>query len=416
MDTAFFAQAFTQPSGSPIRELFPYLSRPGMISFAGGYPSPSLFDLEGLQEAAARALAERAVFQYGATEGQMPLREQLVQLCALRGITAQASAMMVTTGSQQAFDLLVRTLIDPGDIVLVESPAYPATLQALKLAAARVVEIPTDDQGLSVDATRAALAELPAGQKPKLLYTVPNFSNPGGTVLAEARRRALVELALERGFLIVEDDPYGELNFTGVQRASIYQYGQELGEKSTAQGAEQGGNPVVYLSSLSKTVSPALRTGWMLAGPELLRRCAIAKQTVDLCTSPVTQAIAAAYLQLGRYSAAVQSASAEYRARMQRMAEELNTRLGAQTRFVQPEGGMFLWLSLTQQPRAVDPQALFDAAVERGVIYVPGKAFYAQPCEAGAQSMRLSFAAPTVDEVAQGVERLQAAFESLGAC
>lgn len=398
MDHARFAKAFENPAGSPIRELFPYLGLPGMISLAGGYPSPALFDMEGLKEAAAWAVSAPAHFQYGPTEGQQPLREQLALLCARRGITTDAARIMVTTGSQQAFDLLVRTLIDPGDTVLVESPAYPATLQALRLASANIVEVTTDDDGLDIDALRQALSDLPAGRTPKLLYTVPNFSNPGGTVLATPRRRQLIELARQHGFLIVEDDPYGDLRFTDERFPTLWQLGSEGGDD----------NPVLYLSSLSKTVAPALRTGWLIGPEALLRRCAIAKQTADLCSSPITQLMACAYLRLDRYDGHVATASQAYRARMRSMVDALRSRLGEQASFVEPKGGLFLWLRLADD---IDTGALFQAAVDQKVLYVPGKAFYAHRPDP--QCLRLSFAAPTEDEAAIGIARLQAAIDQI---
>ena len=203
-----FAAVFAEPAGSPIRELFPYLSRPGMISLAGGYPSPSLFDAEGLAQAAHQAMAQGpGALQYGATEGLSELREALAQQARERGMQATAADILVTTGSQQAFDLLVRVLVEPGDTVLVEVPAYPATLQALRLAQARILPIPMDEQGLQTEALADLLAALPADQRPKLLYTVPNFSNPRGTLLAAERREALVQLARQHGFWVVEDDP-----------------------------------------------------------------------------------------------------------------------------------------------------------------------------------------------------------------
>jgi DNA-binding transcriptional MocR family regulator len=207
-----FNPLFAQPEGSPIRELFPYLSRPGMLSLAGGYPSPGLFDAEGLQQAAMAALQQDAAasLQYGASEGQLPLREALAALCSTRGIACTPADMIVTTGSQQAFDLLVKVLVEPGDPVLVEVPAYPATLQTLKLAQAQVVSVPTDEQGLDTEALARLLAQWPHARRPKLLYTVPNFSNPGGTLLPAARRTALVELARQHGFAISYEFKPGE--------------------------------------------------------------------------------------------------------------------------------------------------------------------------------------------------------------
>lgn len=398
-----FAAPFAQPAGSPIRELFPYLSQPGMISLAGGYPSPSLFDAEGLAQAAAQAMTGDAqTLQYGATEGLPVLRTALAALMRERGIQSSAEQMMVTTGSQQAFDLLVRVLIEPGDTVLVEVPAYPATLQALRLAQARIVPVPMDEHGLQTDALAELLHQLPAGQRPKLLYTVPNFSNPRGTLLAAERREALVQLACAHGFWVVEDDPYGELRFdapdghTPLMPPTLRTVGDRL--------AGDGVNPVVYLSSLSKTVAPALRVGWMLADSSLLRRCTIAKQTVDLCTSPLAQMVAARYLESGRYPATVQRARIEYQQRMQALVQGIATRLDGRVHCAPPAGGMFVWATFAQ---SIDPQALFDAAVAQQVLYVPGKAFY--PDNAQLHTMRLSFAAPEVPQIEQAVQRLAAA-------
>lgn len=410
-----FSPLFAQPEGSPIRELFPYLSRPGMLSLAGGYPSPGLFDAEGLQQAAIDALQQDAAasLQYGASEGQPALREALASLCATRGIACTPADMLVTTGSQQAFDLLVKVLIEPGDPVLVEVPAYPATLQALKLARAQIVAVPTDGQGLDTEALASLLAQWPHARAPKMLYTVPNFSNPGGTLLPASRRAALVELALRHGFAIVEDDPYGELRFEGQREPSIYETAQAL------YGAQA--HPVVYLSSLSKTVAPALRIGWMLADAQLLRRCTIAKQTADLCTSPLAQLIAAHYLRSGRYAPQLDKACAEYAARMGALCSGLQQALGGQIRFVRPQGGMFVWAQLlAPQGYAGTPEALaralFAAAVGQGVLYVPGKAFF--PAEAAQQAglcMRLSYAAPTVPQITEAVARLGRAWAQAAA-
>ncbi|CAM4036410.1 DNA-binding transcriptional MocR family regulator [Comamonas aquatilis] len=402
---AAFAAPFAEPAGSPIRELFPYLSRPGMISLAGGYPSPSLFDAEGLAQAAQQAMTQgSATLQYSATEGLPELREALALQAQERGMQATAADILVTTGSQQAFDLLVRVLVEPGDTVLVEVPAYPATLQALRLAQARILPIPMDEHGLQTEALAELLAALPAAQRPKLLYSVPNFSNPRGTLLTGERRAALVQLALQYGFWVVEDDPYGELRFDDVSGlpetmpATVRGTGQRL--------AEAGHNPVVYLSSLSKTVAPALRVGWMLADAPLLRRCTVAKQTADLCTSALTQMVAACYLQSGRYPATVQRARQEYQRRMQALVQGLSTGPDSGIRCSRPAGGMFVWAELD---RSIHPQKLFDAAVAQGVIYVPGKAFY--PADPDLHTLRMSFAAPEVAQIEQAVERLRTAVQ-----
>ncbi|VTU45858.1 2-aminoadipate transaminase (plasmid) [Variovorax sp. SRS16] len=396
-----FASSYAEPAGSPIRELFRYLGRPGMISLAGGYPSPSLFDVEGLQQASARAMADSMnALQYGATEGDLALRTELQRLSATRAIDCQLANLLVTTGSQQGFDLLVRVLIEPGDVVLVETPTYPATIQALRLAQARIVQVPVDDDGLMVHKLEAALAAMPVSQRPKLLYTVPSFSNPCGTLLSTNRRRKLVELALRYRFLVVEDDPYGELTFGAAAPGTVFMAGHSLAGQR---------NPVIYLSTLSKTVAPALRIGWMIAPGEVVRRCVIAKQTVDLCTSPVMQAVAAQYLASGRYPAAVARMRSAYGARMRVMVDALHERLVDQVEFVEPAGGMFVWLRTKAN---LDPTRLFDAATQAGVLFVPGRAFYAS--DPDHFTLRLSYAASNRAQILEAIARLAKAFsESL---
>ncbi|MET3515123.1 DNA-binding transcriptional MocR family regulator [Pseudacidovorax sp. 1753] len=399
MNDVAFAPAYAEPAGSPIRELFPYLSRPGLVSFAGGYPSPALLDAEGLAQASARVFAgdPAGVVQYGATEGRPGLRAALADMSAGRGVRCEAADVLVTAGSQQAFDLLVRVFVAPGDTVLIETPAYPAAIQSLRLAGAHLTPLPVDMDGLQTDALETLLRAMPAGRRPKLLYTVPTFSNPSGSLLSQPRRERLVQLALEFGFLIVEDDPYGELNFSGAPVATIFAAGQRLA------GAR---NPVLYLSSLSKTVAPSLRVGWMVAPADVLRRCAIAKQTMDLCTSPITQAIALAYLEAQRYESAVRRACDEYQRRMHAMVSALSQALGARIEAPPPGGGMFVWARFDHR---VDPQTLFNAAVELGVLFVPGAAF--QPQAQDPHTMRLSYAAPSLEAIATGVARLVRAFD-----
>lgn len=395
-----FAKSFADPAGSPIRELFRYLGEPGIISFAGGYPSPALLDAEGLAEASARTWSDPAAsLQYGATEGSAQLRGALAELSRARGVECGAEQVLVTTGSQQAFDILVRIFVEPGDTVVVEAPAYPAAIQSLRMAGASILQVPVDADGLQVDQLAAMLRSLPAARRPKLLYTVPTFSNPAGTLLPLNRRQALVQLAIEHGFVIVEDDPYGELHFGQPAPATLHGTAQSLCGES---------HPVIYLSSLSKTVAPSLRIGWMVAPDDVLRRSVIAKQTMDLCTSPLAQLIAANYLALGRYPAAVLRARTEYGARMQAMASALDQQLGERLAYIRPGGGMFVWARVTGP---MDPEQLFQSSVAAGVLYVPGRAFFAEQPDAG--TMRLSYAAPDIPAIREGVTRLAAAFHQL---
>lgn len=394
-----FAPAFAEPAGSPIRELFPYLQWPGMISLAGGYPSVDLLDEAGLRDAATQAFGTAGALQYGATEGVPALREALAQLCAGRGLDCEPGELLVTSGSQQALELLLRILLQPGDVVLVESPAYPAALQALRQAGARVVEVPTDAQGLQVDALRACWPTLPG--RPRLLYTVPTFCNPTGASLSGERRAALVQFAVAQNLTVVEDDPYGDLRFDDAPQSTLHSIGRRLAGQD---------NPVIFLSSLSKTMAPSLRIGWMVAPPAVLRRAAIAKQTGDLCTSPLTQLIAAHYLASGRHAGTVARASAVYAQRMQALAGALTQAFGDRLRFSRPDGGLFLWAHWDAAVLPAAPARVFDAAVQAGVLFVPGRAFYLD--DTPRTSLRLSFASSGPDLLREGVRRLAQAFET----
>lgn len=394
-----FTHRYADPAGSPIRELFPYLAVPGMISLAGGYPSPDLFDAEGLRAAASLAMeSPEKCLQYGATEGDADLRAALAGLMKSRGIHCQSGETLVTTGSQQAFDLLVRILIEPGDVVCVESPTYPATLQALNLAGASIQAIDGDADGLRTDLLEQWLRTAHEAKRLKLLYVVPAFSNPTGATLSEPRRRHLIELAIAHRFIVVEDDPYGEIAFTARRATPLFELGRQSAGKD---------NPVIYLSSLSKTVAPALRIGWMVANPDVLRRCAVAKQTADLCTSPLAQRTAAMYLASGRYAPRLEIIRAEYGKRMQAMSRALEMLLPGCVEFAAPEGGMFFWVACAI---GIDPGRLFSAAVKNRVLFVPGRAFFAD--KRTTPTLRLSFAASSADLIQEGVARLGAALRA----
>ncbi len=368
-----------------------------MISFAGGYPASDLFDVEGLDAAATRAYqAPAQCLQYGPTDGLPSLKAQLVQLMARRGVSCAPDEMLVTTGSQQGLDLILRVLVGPGDLVLTEQPAYPATLQALRLQQAKVVTIAVDRDGLDV----AHLANLLASgevSRPRLLYTVPTFANPTGATLTRERRIALLKLAVQYRFLIVEDDPYGDLRFSGEPIPSI------LALTSEVAGSRDW---VVHFSSLSKIVAPGLRVGWTIAPAAITRRCVIAKQTVDLCSAPWTQAIAAEYLADGALERHVPTIVAAYREKNHALCRALRAALGECIEFHAPSGGMFVWARI----QGLDAAALLARAIEQKVIFVPGNAFFAD--KADASSLRLSFAAPDVPAIEEGVRRLKRAYDA----
>ncbi|WP_263263948.1 PLP-dependent aminotransferase family protein [Pseudomonas sp. RIT-PI-S] len=386
-----FNPAFEAPGGSAIRELFKYLSRPGMISFAGGYPAPALFDAEGLAAASAEAMSEPlASLQYGATEGTPALREQLAALMARRGASVAAEEIVVMTGSQQGLDLLIRVLLSPGDAVLVERPTYPAALQALRLAGCKLDCVPSDAEGLDIHALARQLDAAPPGHF-RLLYCVPDFANPTGACLSLARRLALLALAARHQLLLVEDDPYGALRFNGDPLPSL------LALAGQVDGAE---GRVVHLSSLSKVVAPGLRIGWMVAPAAIRQRCVIAKQTVDLCTSPISQQIASCYLAGGALERHLPRLRQGYGEKCQRMLDGIAA-LGGRLQVQAPTGGMFVWGRLAD---GSDAQRLFEHAIEHNVMFVPGRAFYASGADPA--SLRLSFAAPSLEQIDEGLRRL----------
>ncbi|MGN6082282.1 PLP-dependent aminotransferase family protein [Trinickia sp.] len=392
-----FAAPFRAPQGSPIRELFKYVGRPGMISFAGGYPSKDLFDREGLARAldAAYRSDPIACLQYGDTAGSPLLRRSLARLMAAREVNCSADDIVVTTGSQQGFDLLLRTLIAPGDTALIEEPAYPAAIQALRLAGANIVTVRTDGDGIDVDALAAQLDAWPQACRPKLLYTVPTFANPTGATLPRARREALVRLATQHRIVLIEDDPYGELRFAGTPVPPIL---------ALADACPGGRDWVVYFGSLSKIVAPGLRIGWAIAPAPIARRMIVAKQTSDLCTSPLSQETARHYLDSASLESHLRSIVGAYRSRCEAMLKALTHFAPNEVICSAPQGGMFVWARLTGGRDAAD---VLKRAIERNVMFVPGHAFYVR--EADASSLRLSFAAPNEAEAFEGARRLASA-------
>jgi 2-aminoadipate transaminase len=393
-----FAAPFQDPKGSAIRELFKYLSQPGMISFAGGYPSPALFDTAGLNAAmvAVQSASAADLLQYGSTEGRPQLRAALSALLARRGIAAAPEQMLVTSGSQQGFDMLLRTLIEPGDTAIMTRPVYSAAAQGLRLAGARVVGVATDGAGIDFDELESHLA---AGKPhPKFFYCVPTFANPSGDTMPLAQRQRLLELAVRHRLLIVEDDPYGQLRFSGEPLPTLFTLAQDM------PGASDW---VVHLSSLSKIVAPGLRIGMMLAPPEVLKRCVMAKQISDLCTSPWMQMVAEHYLNAGALERHLHVIVDAYRKRCDTLVAALREELAEAFDFSVPQGGMFIW---GEWKHGVDAARVLEHAIKANVMYVPGMSFYTD--RANPSALRLSFAMPTVDEIGEGVRRLRRAYES----
>ncbi|MFV0679704.1 PLP-dependent aminotransferase family protein [Ottowia sp.] len=390
-----FAQRLNNVETSAIRELFKLLGKPGIISFAGGFPDSAMFDVQGIREAASKALADDpgAALQYGATEGYEPLRAQLAAFMQAKGAQGVApEQLIVTTGSQQALDLLGKTLVDPGSKVIVEGPTFLATIQCFRLYGADLVSAPIDSEGVQVD----ELEQLIKTHRPKFVYVIPTFGNPSGAMLSLARRQRLLELAVQYQTLIVEDDPYGDLYFDAAPPPSL------LALSRTVPGSRDW---LVHCGSLSKVLSPGLRTGWMVAPPELLAKATMCKQFSDAHTSTFAQATAAQYLAAGRMPDTLAHVRQVYGARAQAMGDALRSELGEAINFVQPKGGLFIWARLTGAGgKLADGAAFAKAAVAQGVAFVPGAPFFcAQP---DASTLRLSFATVGEDKIREGVARL----------
>ena len=390
-----FADRLNNVETSAIRELFKLLGKPGIISFAGGFPDSAMFDVDGIREASNAALAKDAgaALQYGATEGFNPLREQLAQFMAQKGAKdVTPEQLIVTTGSQQALDLLGKTLIGPGDKVIVEGPTFLATIQCFKLYGADLVSAPIDGDGVQTDRLEQLIAE----HQPKFVYLIPTFGNPSGAMLSAERRKRVLELAVKYNTLIVEDDPYGDLYFGEAPPPSL------LAMSPQVPGSRE---LLVHCGSLSKVLSPGLRVGWMIGPAELLAKATMCKQFSDAHTSTFAQATAAEYLKAGRMPATLDKVRSVYAQRARTMGDALRKELGEAVSFVQPQGGLFVWARLTGAGGKVsDGNAYAKRAIEQGVAFVPGSPFFcANPDHA---TFRLSFATAPEDKILEGVSRL----------
>ena len=389
-----FAQRLQNVETSAIRELFKLLGKPGIISFAGGFPDAALFDVEGVRAATEAALSQDpgGALQYGATEGYQPLREEIARFMDSKGARVDAAGLVVTTGSQQALDLIGKTMISPGDTVLVEGPTFLATIQCFRLYGANLVTIPVDGDGVDVD----AMAQLIAEHNPKFVYLIPTFGNPSGATLSLARRRRVLELAVQTQTLVVEDDPYGDLYFDAAPPPSLLALSDEVS------GSRDW---LVHCGSLSKILSPGLRIGWLIAPPALLANAVMCKQFSDAATSTFAQATAAQYLKSGGLAPALQRVRPVYAQRAQTMVEALQRDCGDAVSFVTPGGGLFVWARLSAP--GADAAAFAKRAIEEGVAFVPGAPFFAMNPDVA--SFRLSFATVAEDRIREGVAKLASA-------
>ncbi len=395
-----FSKIAEKMQPSPIRELFKIIQQPGMISFAGGLPDPDAFPVESFA-GCAEVLGRdgRQVLQYGASEGYPPLRDALLETMGERlGYEVRPEELLITSGSQQGLNLVARCLLDPGDVVIVEAPTYPGTIHSLRNAGARFATIPCDADGMQVELLPQIVdaVETATGKRPKLIYSVPDFSNPSGVCMSLERRRRLLEIAGELEIPVFEDDPYGKLRYAGEALPNL---------KHLAEGAAG----VIYASSFSKVLAPGVRVAWMIADPELIRSMVLMRQGEDLCTSTVTQALVAEYCSRGHLESHMSTIIDVYSTKCQAMQQALEKHLpvGAAV-WTEPEGGFFFWLELA----AASSRELFDRAVAEKVAFVPGSAFYPARDEqvgevhSGDRFARLCFTFADEQAIDEGCKRL----------
>ena len=392
-----FANRLQNVETSAIRELFKLLGKPGIISFAGGFPDPALFDATGIATASAAVLANNPgpVLQYGATEGYGPLREGINAFMAGKGSSVLSEGLIVTTGSQQALDLIGKTMISPGDKIIVEAPTFLATIQCFRLYGAHIIGAPIDADGVDVDKLEALVLE----HKPKLVYLIPTFGNPSGATLSLSRRKRILEIAVRTQTLVVEDDPYGELYFDQPPPPSLL---------ALSDGVPGSRDWLAHCGSFSKILSPGLRVGWMIAPAELLAKATMCKQFSDAHTSNLTQAICAHYLTLNRLNDTLAVVRKTYAERARVMARCLQKELGDAVAFNAPQGGMFFWARLTGANGKASSAADFaKRAIDQGVAFVPGAPFFAH--DPDLSSFRLSFATADIEKIEEGIARLKLA-------
>lgn len=380
-----YARRTSGMSASEVRALFAVASRPDVVSLAGGMPYVQALSAEHVMEVVESVLTERAdtALQYTGGQGAPSLRAKLAMLMAEEGTVADPEDMVVTTGAQQGLDLVGKVLIDPGDEIVIEAPAYVGALSAFSAYEPRYVQVELDDDGMIVEQLEEALVR---GARPKFVYTVPNFHNPAGVTMSLARREQLVALCREAHVPIVEDNPYGLLRFEGDPLPTLRSMDPQN---------------VIYLGTVSKVFSPGVRVGWAVAEPGVLQRLILAKEAADLCGSNFNMLVTERYFAGDLWRRTLERLVDVYRSRRDAMLAALQERFPADARWTSPAGGFYVWVTL---PEYFDTQAMLAAAVERRVAYVPGTGFY--PDGRGKDRMRLAFCYPPEESIVEGVRRL----------
>lgn len=402
--TSRYAQRTKNIKSSAIRELLKITQQPEIISFAGGLPAPDVFPTERFREACCKVLDTQSALalQYGATEGYEPLREMIARHTARYGVKAKPENVLITSGSQQALDLIGKLMINSGDRVLVEAPTYLGALQAFNVYGAEYVSVPSDNDGLRID-----LLEAPLRSGPKFMYVLPNFQNPGGTTMVESRRHELVALADRYGIPIIEDDPYGQLRYEGEHLAPLIMLDRENLRRDSGYSI---GN-VIYLCTFSKTLAPGLRLGWIVAPAEVITKLVQLKQGADLHTSTFVQMVAYEVARDNFLDEHIKLIRRVYGERRNVMLEEMEREFPPEVTWTRPQGGLFLWVTL---PEGMDCHELFEAAIRENVAFVPGDSFYAANghAEEGRRHFRLNFSNAKPEQIREGIRRLGTAIKN----
>ncbi len=376
-------------SASEIRALFSVASRPEIVSFAGGMPNTASLDLEAVEHVVAQLVREEGAtaLQYGGGQGRVELRELIVEVMRHEGVPAHADDLVMTVGGQQALELIAKCFVDPGDIVIAEGPTYVGGIGALSSHQADVRQVEMDADGMRVDLLEQLLTDLAAqGRKPKFVYTVPNHQNPAGVSMSVERRHRLAELAVSHDLLLLEDNPYGLLDFDGRTWPSL---------------RELVPDRVIYVGTMSKTFAPGVRTGWVAAPAPVRDKLILLREAADLCPASFTQMLVERWLTTQPWQDQVKRFRTVYHERAEVMLRALEDEMPEGVEWTVPAGGFYIWLTV---PAGIDTSDLLAKAIQHRVAYVPGRGFYADGT--GGQQMRLCFSYPPIDRIREGIVRL----------
>lgn len=387
------ARRIDKMRSSPVRDLFSAAVRPDIISLSGGMPDVSLLPITSIRKAVRAAVESREqALQYGSTDGRVQTRKVVCDLVRDIGIRCKPDQVLLTSGAQEALDLLGKVFIDEGDIIITEGPTYLTALQAFSTYEPEVHAIPFDDEGMRMDLLEAELEKIGKNNpRLKFCYTIPNFQNPGGVTMTQARRKRLLELSHEYGFIVIEDDPYGRLRYEG---------GHQIPLKAQD-------DRVVYLGTISKILAPGLRTGWVIAPRSIISKVNLVKQGTDLCGSSFDQIVVEHYFTETPWQRTLQKFVKTYRTRRDAMLAALEEHFPPEATWTHPEGGFFVWVTL---PEYMDTGSMLAEALEAGVTYVPGDSFFPGGTQ-GKNCMRINFSYETPENIEEAIRRLAGVIE-----